>query len=537
MRRRFPLLLFAFLTTTAVVAAIAAGARASGNDFDLVLVGGRIVDGTGNPWFTADVGIKDGRIAEIGRLSRERAAKVLDVSGKTVAPGFIDAHVHAEGGLEQWPGADNFVRDGVTTLVTGNCGTSALPLRDWFSTLEKSGVSLNVASLIGHNTVRHAAMGGDRDAAPTPTELDAMRGLVRQAMADGAIGFSTGLEYVPGSWASLDELVALARESAAAGGIYATHLRDEGIRIEEAIQEALAIGERASCPVEISHLKISARNRWGRSARVVELIEQARAKGLQVTADQYVYTAGSTTLDILFPSWVFDGGDAAAERRLKDPDTRARVRQEMVAKAAGQGFTDFSFVQIASCKAKPAYAGRRLPEIAAAEHKPATAAAQADVAIDIRLAGGADVVVHKMSDGDVDRFLVQPFTMIGSDASPMTEAEEGNPHPRSFGNAARLLSRYVRERRLLGLEEAVRKMTSLPAQTFKLWDRGVLRPGFAADIVVFDPARVADHATFESPKRFSEGLDFVLVNGVVVVDHDVHTKARPGRILRGRPTT
>ena len=301
------------LLLCAMFVAVAAGffyrsANSSQPDFDLIVANGRIVDGTGNPWFVADVAIKNGRIVEIGKLDPKRAARVIDAKGLIVAPGFIDVHTHIEGGIENFPAAENFLRMGVTSVVTGNCGSSALNLNEWFSRLEKQGVSINVASLVGHNTVRRAGMNGDFDRPPTSEELQKMRDLVAQAMRDGAVGLSTGLEYIPGTYGKTDEIVELAKASAEFGGLYATHMRDEGEFVERSIRESIEIGEKADCPVEISHFKISSRKRWGASVQTIKQVEDARARGQQVTVDQYLYPASSTGIGILFPSWVFEGG-------------------------------------------------------------------------------------------------------------------------------------------------------------------------------------------------------------------------------------
>jgi N-acyl-D-amino-acid deacylase len=501
--------------------------------YDLLITGGRVLDGSGGPGLVADVAIRDGRIAAIGPLGPARAARVLDAAGKVVAPGFIDVHGHVERGLEERPGAPNFLMMGVTSVVTGNCGFSAVPLRPWFDRVAAAGLGVNVASLAGHNAVRRVGMGGEFDRPPTGEELDRMRALVAQSMRDGAIGFSTGLEYVPGTYARADEIASLARVSCEAGGLYATHMRDEGVEVEAAIEEAIGIGGRAGCPVQISHFKISARNRWGASERTIGLVAAARARGEPVTIDQYAYTAASTGLDILFPSWVFDGGPERARERLTDPATRARIARGMVEKAEGQGFDDFSFVQVARFAPDERFDGRRLPEIARLAGRAEDAAAQAEQAIDMRLAGGATLVLHKMSEADVDDIMRQPFTMFGSDSGVLDESSPGTPHPRGFGNNARVLAVYVRERGLLGLEEAIRKMTSLPARTFGLMDRGLLGPGLAADVVVFDPATVADRATFDEPKRFATGFEYVIVNGRIAVDRGRLTGERAGVVLVG----
>jgi N-acyl-D-amino-acid deacylase len=506
-------------------------------DFDLLIAGGRVVDGTGNPWFNADIAVKNGRIVEIGsnllKLDPKRAARVLDATGLVVAPGFIDVHTHIEGGIERLPAAENFLQMGVTSVVTGNCGSSALDLGEWFARLERQGISINVASLFGHNTVRHAGMNGDFDHPPTADELQKMRDLVDRAMRDGAVGFSTGLEYVPGTYAKSDEIVSLAKVAAQHGGLYATHMRNEDATVEDAIRESLLVGQQAGCPVEISHFKISSKARWGASRITIKMVEDARARGQQVTVDQYLYTASSTGIGILFPSWVFDGGDAKTKERLNDDATRRRVRREMIEKAERGGFADFAFAYVANHGADPSINGKNIAEITRLKKQKADADAQAEQAIEILLAGGAQMVLQKMSDEDVDRIFRQPFTMVASDAGVIDRMSASIPHPRGFGNNARVLGLYVREKRLVGSEEAVRKMTSLPAGTFKLWDRGLLRPGMAADIVVFDEKVVADRAIFAQPKQYAAGFDYVIVNGQIVIEKGSHNGAKPGKILRG----
>ena len=501
-------------------------------DFDLIVQRGRIVDGTGNPWFQADIAVKDGRIAEIGRLDPSRAAKTIDARGLIVAPGFIDVHTHIEGGIFELPAAENFLRMGVTSVVTGNCGSSALNLGEWFAKLEERGVSINIAALIGHNTVRRAGMNGDFDRPPSAEELQKMRDLVDRAMRDGAVGLSTGLEYIPGTYGKTDEIAELAKVAAAYGGIYATHMRDEGEFVERSIKESLEIGALADCPVEISHFKISSRKRWGASAATIKLVEEARARGQQVTVDQYLYPAGSTGIGILFPSWVFEGGAEKTKERLTNADSRARVRRELIEKAAAQGFADFSFAFVANHQANQSFNGKNIAEITKMAKGKTDANSQAEQVIEIQLAGGAQMVLHKMSEQDVERIFKQPFTMVASDAGVIDAASASIPHPRGFGNNARALGVYVREKRLVGLEDAIRKMTSLPAGTFKLWDRGLLRPGMAADLVIFDEKTVADRATFQDPKQFAAGLETVIVNGQPVIENGKHNGAKSGKILR-----
>jgi N-acyl-D-amino-acid deacylase len=503
-------------------------------EFDLLVTGGRVIDGTGNPWFKADVALKDGRVAEIGRIDPSRAARVIDAKDSIVAPGFIDVHTHIESSILDLPAAENFLRMGVTSVVTGNCGGSALPLGAWFTRIEEKGVSINVAALVGHNTVRRIGMNGDFDRPPATEELQKMRELVYQAMRDGAVGLSTGLEYIPGTYARTDEIVELAKVAAKYGGVYASHMRNEGLDAEKSISEALAVGAQSGCPVEISHFKVSSKKRWGASAVTIKMVNDARARGQQVTVDQYLYPAGSTGIGILFPSWLFEGGNDKARERLQDAATRDRVKRELIAKAAQDGFKDFSFAFVANHRANQTFNGKNIAEITKIVKQKTDASSQAEQAIDLLLAGGAQMVLHKMSDQDVERIFKQPFTMVASDAGVIDAGSPSIPHPRGFGNNARVLGVYVREKRLVGLEEAIRKMSSLPAQTFNLWDRGLLRPGMAADIVIFDEKTVADRATFEQPKQYAAGFDYVIVNGQVVIEKGSHSGAKSGRVLRAR---
>lgn len=506
--------------------------QATQTDFDLLIAGGRLVDGTGNPWIEADIAVKDGRIAAIGRIEPSRAARRIDARGLIVAPGFIDVHTHIEGGISALPQAENFLQMGVTSVVTGNCGSSVLKVGDWMNTLMQQGISINVATLVGHNAVRRAGMNGDFDRPPTDEELANMRSLVDAAMRDGAVGLSSGLEYIPGAYAKTDEIAALAKVAAGYGGIYATHMRNEGLDVETSIRESLLIGEKAGCPVEISHFKVSSKKRWGASVSTIKLVADARARGQQVTIDQYLYSAASTGIGILFPSWLFEGGNEKVRERLNDPATRARVVREILTKAGRDGFPDLSFAVVANHRADTSLNGKSIASIARQVRSKATPSEQAEQAIEILLNGGAQMVLHKMSEADVARIIRQPFTMVASDAGVTDIAGESIPHPRGFGNNARVLGRYVREQKLIGLEEAIRKMTSLPAQSFNLWDRGLLRPGMGADIVIFDEKTIVDRATFEQPKQYPVGIEYVIVNGVVAVEKGKHTGTRSGRMLK-----
>ncbi len=518
--------------TLPILIPVAAQITSTPPEFDLVIFGGKILDGTGNPWFFGDVAVLNGKIVEIGKIDPARGREKIDAKGLIVAPGFIDVHTHLEGAIENVPDAENLVMMGVTTVVTGNCGSSALPLSQWFDSISKNGVGLNIASLVGHNTIRRAAMGGDFNRVPTADEMRRMREYIEAGMKDGAVGFSSGLEYLPGAYANQYELTELAKVSARYGGLYATHMRDEGEFVEKSVNESIAIGEQAGCPVELSHLKISSKKRWGEAPAIIKLIDAARLRGVQVTVDQYMYPASSTDISILFYPWLFEGGFSKVEERLKDPVSRAQVKKDVVNKARAQGFPDLSFAYVASYDTNQMFNGKNIAEITKLINNKTDIESQADMAIEMLAAGGARLVLRKMSEPDVETILQQPFTMVASDASVMGTGGTSVPHPRNFGNNARTLGFYVREKKLLTLTEAIRRMTSLPAQTFKLWDRGLIRTGMAADLVVFDEKRVADLATFEQPKRHPMGIDYVVINGKIAVNKSVSLRPKSGQILR-----
>ena len=497
--------------------------------YDLLITNGRVVDGSGNPWFRADVGIKAGRIARVGRIDPSQAARVIDARNQVVAPGFIDVHTHVEN-VYTHPAAENFVRMGVTTLVTGNCGSSATDVAQFLGAVKETPLAVNLATLVAHGSVRRDAMGLEQRE-PTPEELKKMETLVEQAMRDGAVGLSTGLIYVPGTYAKTDEVVALSRVAARHGGVYATHMRSEGNGVVEAIRESIQIGEQAGLPVEISHFKISSKKLWGRSDETLGLVREARARGQQVTVDQYAYTASSTSLDSRLPSWVQAGGREEGKKRLADPATRERVVREVKDSLKRAGFKDLSFARVASYRPNPAFNGKSIAEIAKEARGKSDLNSQVAQLLEMYEAGGAGMVYHSMGEDDVRRIMREPFTMIASD-SGVRAFGEGVPHPRGYGNNARVLGRYVRELKLVTLEDAVRKMTSLPAQTFSLRDRGLLREGMAADLVVFDEGVVADRATFEQPHQYPVGFAYVVVNGEVVLADNQLTAARPGQALR-----
>ena len=499
---------------------------------DLLIRNGRIVDGSGNPWVRGDVAVRGGRIVAMGNLGAITARQVIDAQDRIVAPGFIDTHAHIEGNLFGRLTADNYVQGGVTTVITGNCGSSAdAGIKAFFDRMvQAGGASINVATLVGHNTVRRQVMGLSNRAA-TPEELQRMQAAVELAMREGAVGFSSGLIYLPGLYSDTPEVVALARAAARHKGLYASHIRDEGSQVVEAIKEALEVGRQAQLPVQVSHFKVGAPANWGRSRETLALIEQARASGLDVTIDQYPYTASSTSLSVVLPNWAVEGGQSDIVKRLTDSATRARIAADITRSVRRNARTDFSYAVVARHAADPSLAGRNISQINLQRGRPATLEAEIETLMDIVQAGGAQMVFHGMSEDDVRRIMAYPFSMIGADGG--VQNGSGLPHPRSYGTHARVLGKYVREEKVIRLEEAVRRMTSLAAQRFQLSERGLLRVGYAADIVVFDEKTVRDRATFENPHQMSEGFDAVVVNGVVTVQGGKHLGVRAGRGLRG----
>lgn len=498
-------------------------------EYDVVIRGGRVIDGTGAPAVTADVGLRDGRIATVGRIAGAGRTEI-DARGQVVAPGFIDVHAHAED-VTALPAGENFLRMGVTTIVTGNCGGSKLNVAEFFRQIEQTRVGLNVATLIGHNTVRGQVMGGSFARPPTPAELDRMRGLVDQAMKDGAVGLSTGLIYLPGTFAKTDEIVALAKVASAHGGIYASHMRNEGSGIVSALDELTTIAREAKIPAEVSHLKLSGPNAWNRADEIVAYLDRARARGLMITHDQYAYTASSTGISSLIAAEFREGGAARFKQRLADPAIKARMVAEMKESIARNKRGDYTYAVVANFRADTRLNGKTIPQTAKILRGADTLDDQIETILDIEARGGAQGVFHGMNEADLRKFMVQPHTMVASDAG-VRRFGDGVPHPRGYGNNARVLGRYVRELQLLSLEEAVRKMSALPAQTFNLKGRGQLKPGYVADIVVFDPAKVSDPSTFDDPHHYAVGFSAVIVNGTPVIRDAQLTAARPGRPVK-----
>ena len=514
---------------TAWLAVVGAAQRSQPAKYDILVTRGTVIDGSGARPVRGDVGISGGRIVAVGSLSGATANEVIDATGLMVSPGFIDVHTHADD-IADTPRADNFVRMGVTSVVAGNCGGSALDISEALAKIRDGGTAINYATLIGHNTVRRAVMGtSNRD--PTVSELSKMKSLVWRAMADGAVGLSTGLQYVPGTYAKPAEILELARVAGNAGGLYASHMRNEGTELEEAVRETINVGRIAMCRVQISHLKVDSPSKWGASARALSLIDAARARGIDVQADQYAYTAASSSLGIRFPAWALEGGQEAIVKRLSDPNIWVKIKNEMRDLLAERGLSDLSFAVVASYQADASLNGLSMKQVAARLRGSDSADAQFEAARLMMLGGGASMVYHFMSDDDVERILRHPQVGIASDSSVLTIGE-GVPHPRGYGNNARVLGEYVRKRQVIPIEEAIRKMTSLPAEHFKFERRGLVKAGYAADLTVFDPNAIADQATFEKPHAYAAGIPYVVVNGVVVVRKGEHTGALPGQVLK-----
>ncbi len=488
------------------------------------------MDGTGNSWFYGDLAIKDGKISSVGNLISINAKKTIDAHGLIVAPGFIDVHTHIEDDEVKNPLATNFIYDGVTTVITGNCGASKLDLKKYFSFIDSIHLSINVASLIGHNDVREKVM-GTANRTPGDSELHQMELLVDAAMREGAVGLSTGLIYVPGVYSKTPEIVALAKIAQRYNGVYTTHMRNEGDSVAQAIEEALKIGREAGIPVEISHFKVGGQQNWGRSTETLNLVKKARENGEDVTIDLYPYTASSTSLNSLLPEWILADGRDSMKARLLNPGIRKEVIVELVKNLEKRKLKHFSYAVVANYSANTAFNGKSIETINRELNKKHRAKQEAETILEMVENGGAGMVFHGMSEQDVTNIMQYPFCMFASDAS-IRVFNEGVPHPRGYGTNARVLGKYVREEKLFPLEEAIRRMTSLPAQKFHLNDRGLLLKGYAADIVIFDENKVKDLSTYNHPHQYSTGFEYVLVNGNITLENGKHTGTRKGQVLR-----
>jgi len=551
-----------FLSVVLLFSIVPVESKGTEQPYDIVITNGHIIDGTGSPWYSGEIGIRDGKIAAIGNLHDAPRSRTIDARGQVVAPGFIDMLGQSEYTILVDPRLPSKIYQGITTEITGE-GESIAPMndailkadqeqydhyrihvdwrtfREYFSRLEKQHAGINIASYVGATRVRRMVL-GDSDVQPTLAQLEQMRAIVRQAMRDGAVGVSTSLEYAPAPYAKTEELIALAAEASRFGGIYATHMRNEGTGILAAIDEALRIGREARIPVEIWHLKVGGKPSWGHMPEVVAKINNARAQGLDVTADTYAYTAWFNDFSAFIPAWAHDGGNAKLIERLKDPATRARIRTDMLTPSDKW---DNEWQEIPGPEAVLVgvvhnsqllpLQGKTLAEIAKMWNKEPM-----DALFDLLVEDHAltSVAVFGMSEPDVSLALQQPWVSVDNDSSgtsPEGILGREHPHPRAYGTFPRILRKYVREEHKLTMEDAIRKFTALPAQRMRLTDRGVLKAGMCADIAIFDPAAIHDVATFEYPNQLSQGMDYVLVNGVPVIDQTMMTGALPGKVLRG----
>jgi dihydroorotase/N-acyl-D-amino-acid deacylase len=501
--------------------------------YDLLLRNARIVDGTGSPWYRADLGIRGSVIARIAPSIDEPAARTIDVAGEVVAPGFIDIHTHAARGIFQIPTADNYVRQGVTTLIEGPDGSSPVPLAPFLAKLDALQKSVNVGAFIGQGSIRSAVI-GEVNRTATADELQKMRGLVEQGMKDGAFGLSTGLFYVPGTFTPTDEVIELAKVAGRFGGIHISHMRDETSRVLDSVNETIAIGERGGLPTQVTHHKVIGRPNWGKSVETLQAVDAARARGVDATIDAYPYTASSTSIQsALFPAWAQEGGRKQVLARLADPAIRPKIKAEIVRVIRNErGGGDPKNIVVANCDWDASLAGRNLSEVTERRGLSPTVEDAAEAAMWLVESGGCQGIFHAIGEEDLERILRHPATMIGSDGEIPTFGK-ASPHPRSYGTFVRVLAVYARERQIITLADAVRKMTAFPAQRLGLLDRGLVRPGMKADLVVFDPARVRDLATFEKPHQYAEGVSRVITNGQLVFEGGAMTAARPGAVLYG----
>ena len=511
--------------------------------YDLIIRNARVVDGTGSPWYRGDIGIRGDEIATIDRRIDASSTRTIDAGDQVAAPGFIDIHVHAFGGagrppvplpIVEVPTADNYIRQGVTTLITGPDGFSPIPLEPALDSVAKTATVPNIGTFVGHGSIREAVF-GSVNRAPTPDELERMRALVREAMQDGAFGLSTGLFYVPATFSKTDEVVELAKVAGQLGGIHISHMRDEELDIEASVRETIAVGELGGLPTQVTHHKTIGKRSWGKTADTLRLIDDARQRGVDVTVDLYPYTASATSISAaLMPVWAQEGTRDDVLRRLRDTGTRRKVLvATMQILLDGRGGGDARNVMVSRCDWNAEFAGKRLDEVARMRGKPGSIEDAADTALWLVENGDCGGIYFAISEDDIQRVLRHPASMVGSDGQVVVFGR-ASPHPRSYGTFARVLGRYVRDLKILTLEDAIRKMSSYPAQRVGLPDRGVLREGMKADVVIFDPAAVRDLSTFEQPHQYAEGVSLVVVNGQVVFENGAITSARPGRILHGR---
>jgi dihydroorotase/N-acyl-D-amino-acid deacylase len=519
-----------------LLAVVAASAEA-GAEYDVVLAGGTVYDGSGAPGKVVDVAIEGDLIAAVGDLSNAVASRRIDVSGLALVPGFVDIHSHAvrddtdQSGLFLWPDAENYIRQGVTTAIGGPDGGSWYPISSLLDKVETEPAAINFGTFVGHNRVRMEVMQRD-NRAPTAAEMAQMESLVERAMSDGAFGLSSGLKYIPGAYAETGEVIALARVAGRHGGIYITHMREEGLGLLDSVAETIRIGEEGGLPAQITHHKAMGAKMWGKSAETLAMVDAANARGLDISSDQYPYAASSTGIKVLFPAWSLEGNRKARLDRLADPETRARIKAALVENLTfDRGGNDLTRVALASCRWNPAYNGKNLQELLEQRAQQLTMENAADLVMELEEKGSCSAVYHSMHEDDVVRIMQHDKTMIASDGG-IYEDDGSVPHPRNYGSFARVLGVFVRERGVLDFPTAIHKMSRMPADRIGLGNRGRVEVGAVADIAVLDPDTVVDRATFENPHQYAGGVLHVFVNGQAVLLNGDMTGRRPGKALR-----
>ncbi|MCK5059403.1 MAG: D-aminoacylase [Candidatus Aminicenantes bacterium] len=534
-RKLFPLVIFFMIVVLIIFFIIRAILRP---EFFIIIKNGSVIDGLGNKPFRADVGIRRGKIKEIGILAGRKSSKIIDAAGLSICPGFIDLHTHADTNILNHPNGHNYLRQGVTTVLGGNCGGSRYPIGPFLKKIKKKKIALNFCTLVGHNTVRRLVM-GNANRKPDEKELEKMLEMVEVAMQEGAVGLSTGLKYMPGAYAETGEIIELAKVVQEYGGFYATHMREEGIGILDSLREAIEIGKAANIPVQISHHKITSVEKWGSSVQTLALVDAARDAGVDVILDQYPYPATSTGLTVLFPPWSLEGTPKECLKRWKDDRVKPRLAAEIKYNIEhDRGGNDLGRIMIARYTPEPELEGLSIRQILEKKNIPVTMEAGVEIIIQLQTQaiveeGDVGVIYFCLSDEDIENIMKYPHTAHASDGGIRTFAV-GKPHPRNYGAFPRVFKTYVREKGILSFEEAVRKMTSLPACRLGLKDRGIIKAGYYADITLVDPQQVADTATWQDPHRYPEGIPYVFVNGKIVVKKGKLTGKFPGKVLYGK---
>ncbi len=501
---------------------------------EILITNAKIIDGTGNPWYSGDILLSKGKIQAIVFPGSGIGERVIDAKGLIIAPGFIDIHTHLDGSEFSNPEATNYIYNGVTTIIVGNCGSSRLNIKNHLKEIDSLKLSVNVGTFIGHSTLRRNVVGAHANRQASEEEMLKMENFLEQAMKDGAFGLSTGLIYIPGTYATTEEVVRLAKISAKYNGTYATHMRNEADEISEAIEEALSIGRKTGSRVQISHFKVGGHQNWGKSGKALQQIINARKESINVVIDQYPYTASSTHLSTLFPKEFLSDGPDSVQARLRQPHMRRFAKKFLLDNLKKRKLRHFSYTVVAQYKTDTSLNGKSIEEINVLKGRKRKADQEAETILELMENGGAAMIFHDMSEADVKNILKYPHNVCISDAG-IRVLGSGQLHPRAYGANARVLGRYVRDMQLISLEEAIRRMTSLPARHLQIGGKGLIIPGYDADLVIFDPEKVQDNATYEEPHQFSEGFQFVLVDGQVVINEGKHTGLRPGKAIRKMP--